>query len=132
MKWIVLFSFLVNLIVYSEDFDQLHPLTDLDGRTLDAKLIQVDSDSINLTIEWNGRQFDLPIDSLNQDSRDLVERFKDHSSLAEEGVYEWIDVTGRSLVAKFIKLDGQVLALEINGKISSLPLSMFDQDSQVA
>lgn len=130
MKWIVLFSFLVNLIVYSEDFDQLHPLTDLDGRTLDAKLIHVDSDSINLTIEWNGRQFDLPIDSLDQDSRDLVERFKDHSSLAEEGVYEWVDVTGRSLVAKFIKLDGQVLALEINGKISSLPLSMFDQDSQ--
>ena len=127
MKLIILFSFLINLTVYSENFDQLKPLTDLDGRTLEAKIIEANSGTVK--IEWNGQQFDLPIDTLDQDTRDLIERFKSQLSDSEKGVYNWMDVTGRSLRGKFIMLDDESLTLDLNGKIRSLPLSMFDQES---
>ena len=127
MKLFILFSFLINVSVYSESFDQLQPLTDLDGRTLEAKLIE--ANSVTVKIEWNGQRFDLPIDTLDQDTRDLIERFKIQLSGSEKGVYNWMDVTGRSLRGKFIMLDDESLTLDLNGKISSLPLSMFDQES---
>ena len=71
MRYFVLFLLLLSSYrSHAFDPNALHPFTDLDGRTLEAKFIGTKGDSI--TIEWNGKTFDLPLASLNAETRALA------------------------------------------------------------
>ena len=110
----------------------LHPWTDLNGRTLQAKFIKGNNTSV--TIEWNGQRFDLPIDTLSDPSKALAKKFIQKNAGSEKpdaDVQQWKDTSGRSIQAKFIKSDKLTVTLNWNGKTTVLPLSMFDQESQI-
>ena len=115
-----------------QDSGELHPWTDLNGRTLQAKFIQGNDSSV--TIEWNGQRFDLPINTLSDQSKALAKKFIENgmgSQKAEVDVHEWKDTAGRTIQAKFIKSDKLTVTLNWNGKATVLPLSMFDKESQI-
>jgi hypothetical protein len=104
----------------------------LNGRTLQAKFIKGNNTSV--TIEWNGQRFDLPIDTLSDPSKALAKKFIQKSAGSEKpdaDVQQWKDTSGRSIQAKFIKSDKLTVTLNWNGKTTVLPLSMFDQESQI-
>ena len=114
-----------------QEVGKLHPWTDLNGRTLQAKFIQ--ANEISVTIEWKGQRFDLPVDNLSDESKALAKKFIVNgmgSQKADIVVHEWKDTSGRSIQAKFIKSDKLTVTLNWNGKTTVLPLSMFDQESQ--
>jgi hypothetical protein len=67
---LIFFPFIFCLTsLLGQEPTELHPWTDLNGRTLQAKFIKGNNTSV--TIEWNGQRFDLPIDTLS----DPVEGF---------------------------------------------------------
>ena len=104
----------------------------MNGRTLQAKFIKGNNTSV--TIEWNGKRFDLPIDTLSDQSKALAKKFIQESAGSEKpdaDVQQWKDTSGRSIQAKFIKSDKLTVTLDWNGKTTVLPLSMFDQESQM-
>jgi hypothetical protein len=104
----------------------------LNGRTLQAKFIKGNNKSV--TIEWNGQRFDLPIDTLSDPSKALAKKFIQKNAGSEKpdaDVQQWKDTSGRSIQAKFIKSDKLTVTLNWNGKTTVLPLSMFDQESQI-
>ena len=127
------FPFLICLTSLSgQESAELHPWTDLSGRTLQAKFIKGNNTSV--TIEWNGNRFDLPIDTLSDQSKALAKKFIQESAGSEKpdaDVQQWKDTSGRSIQAKFIKSDKLTVTLDWNGKTTVLPLSMFDQESQM-
>ena len=129
-----LLSFLLLFCLISlsgQEPTELHPWTDLNGRTLQAKFIKGNNTSV--TIEWNGQRFDLPIDTLSDPSKALAKKFIQESAGSEKpdaDVQQWKDTSGRSIQAKFIKSDKLTVTLDWNGKTTVLPLSMFDQESQ--
>jgi hypothetical protein len=125
-----LFTFCLSSLSGQESAE-LHPWTDLNGRTLQAKFIKGNNTSV--TIEWNGQRFDLPIDTLSDPSKALAKKFIQESAGSEKpdaDVQQWKDTSGRSIQAKFIKSDKLTVTLDWNGKTTVLPLSMFDQESQ--
>ena len=125
-----LFTFCLTSLSGQES-TELHPWTDLNGRTLQAKFIKGNNTSV--TIEWNGQRFDLPIDTLSDESMALAKKFIQKSAGSQKVdavVQEWKDTSGRSIQAKFIKSDKLTVTLDWNGKTTVLPLSMFDQESQ--
>ena len=125
-----LFTFCLTSLSGQES-TELHPWTDLNGRTLQAKFIKGNNTSV--TIEWNGQRFDLPIDTLSDESMALAKKFIQKSAGSQKVdavVQEWKDTSGRSIQAKFIKSDKLTVTLNWNGKTTVLPLSMFDQESQ--
>jgi len=125
-----LFTFCLSSLSGQESAE-LHPWTDLSGRTLQAKFIKGNNTSV--TIEWNGNRFDLPIDTLSDQSKALAKKFIQESAGSEKpdaDVQQWKDTSGRSIQAKFIKSDKLTVTLDWNGKTTVLPLSMFDQESQ--
>ena len=114
-----------------QEIDKLHPWTDLNGRTLQAKFIQ--ANEISVTIEWKGQRFDLPVDTLSDESKALAKKFIENgmgSPKADIEVHEWKDTADRTIQAKFIKSDKLTVTLNWNGKTTALPLSMFDQESR--
>ena len=122
--------FLVSL--NAEETNELHPWTDLNGRTLQAKFIKGDNASV--TIEWNGQRFDLPMATLSDQSKALAKKFIQKSNGSPESdseAQQWKDTSGRTIQAKFIKSDKLTVTLNWNGKTTVLPLSMFDQESQI-
>ena len=122
--------FLVSL--NAEETNELHPWTDLNGRTLQAKFIKGDNASV--TIEWNGQRFDLPMATLSDQSKALAKKFIQKSSgspKSDSEAQQWKDTSGRTIQAKFIKSDKLTVTLNWNGKTTVLPLSMFDQESQI-
>ena len=130
----ILISFLLLFCLVSlsgQEPTVLYPWTDLNGRTLQAKFIKGNNTSV--TIEWNGQRFDLPIDSLSDESKALAKKFIQKSAGSEKvdtDIQQWKDTSGRSIQAKFIKSDKLTVTLNWNGKTTVLPLSMFDQESQ--
>ena len=125
------FIFCLNSLLGQEP-TELHPWTDLNGRTLQAKFIKGNNTSV--TIEWNGQRFDLPIDTLSDPSKALAKKFIQKNAGSEKpdaDVQQWKDTSGRSIQAKFIKSDKLTVTLNWNGKTTVLPLSMFDQESQI-
>ena len=103
----------------------------MNGRTLEAKFIQANDTSV--TIEWNGNRFDLPIITLNEESKILLQKLKGQAEEApknESNLHEWKDTSGRTIQASFVKSDKLTVTLNWNGKISVLPLSMFDDASR--
>ena len=70
MRSLVLFFLLLSSYrSHAFDPNALHPFTDLDGRTLEAKFI---GSKEPITIEWNGKSFDLPLASLDAETRALA------------------------------------------------------------
>ena len=130
---LIYFSFLFCLTYLSADeLAELHPWTDLNGRTLQAKFIQANNSSV--TIEWKGQRFDLPMDTLSDQSKALARKFLEMSSSsrkADGDVQLWKDTADRTIKAKFIKSDKLTVTLNWNGKTTVLPLSMFDKESQI-
>jgi hypothetical protein len=130
---LIFFPFIFCLTsLLGQEPTELHPWTDLNGRTLQAKFIKGNNTSV--TIEWNGQRFDLPIDTLSDESKALAKKFIQKSAGSEKpdaDVQQWKDTSGRSIQAKFIKSDKLTVTLNWNGKTTVLPLSMFDQESQL-
>ena len=125
-----IFFYLVSL--NAEETTELHPWTDLNGRTLQAKFIKGDNASV--TIEWNGQRFDLPMATLSDQSKALAKKFiqkSNGSPKSDSEAQQWKDTSGRTIQAKFIKSDKLTVTLNWNGKTTVLPLSMFDQESQI-
>ena len=126
-----LFTFCLSSLLGQESAE-LHPWTDLNGRTLQAKFIKGNNASV--TIEWNGQRFDLPMDTLSDQSKALAEKFMQKSAGSEKvdaDFQQWKDTSGRTIQAQFIKSDKLTVTLNWNGKTTALPLSMFDQESQI-
>ena len=130
---LIFFSIFFCLVsLNAEETTELHPWTDLNGRTLQAKFIKGDNASV--TIEWNGQRFDLPMATLSDQSKALAKKFIQKSSGSPKSDSEdqqWKDTSGRTIQAKFIKSDKLTVTLNWNGKTTVLPLSMFDQESQI-
>ena len=70
MKFISLFLLLLVPAALGQDAGKLHPWTDLKGRTLQAKFIKADGASV--TIDWNGKRLDLPLNTLSPESKALA------------------------------------------------------------
>lgn len=122
--------FLLSITAYGINTESIHPFTDINGRTLQAKFIEAGPDSVK--IEWNGQVFDLPFSSLNAETKALT-RLLARTAQARKSsgeIEKWTDKQGRTIEAKFLKLDGDKLVLDWNGKVVSLPLDMFDSKSQ--
>ena len=128
MRFLLLIIF--TLSTYGSDSNDLHPFTDLNGRTLRAEFIKANATSV--TIFWNGQTFDLPLETLDPGTRDLVLQLSRpvRSDKASGGVHKWTDVQGRTIEAKFVDSDKSTLTLDWNGKVTSLPLTMFSESSR--
>ena len=105
----------------------LYPWTDLDGRTLQARFIK--SDQKNLTIDVNGQPFDIPINTLSPESKALATMLHAQQKPAKK-LYDWTDTSGRTIQASFVSSTIQSVTLEVNGKQTTLPHSMFNDASQ--
>lgn len=131
MRTIFIFLLISLSSSFGNELSQLHSWTDLNGRNLEAKFIQANDTSV--TIEWNGNRFDLPIITLNEESKILLQKLKGQAEEApknESNLHEWKDTSGRTIQASFVKSDKLTVTLNWNGKISVLPLSMFDDASR--
>ena len=105
----------------------LYPWTDLDGRTLQARFVKLDQK--NLTIDVNGQPFDIPINTLSPESKALATMLQAQQKPAKK-LYDWTDASGRTIQASFVSSTMQSVTLEVNGKQTTLPLSMFNDASQ--
>ena len=126
----IFLSFLFYFSAFGLNADSIHSFTDINGRTLKAKFIEAGSDSVK--IEWNGQKFDLPFSTLNAETKALTRRLAQvaENTKSTSGLQKWKDTQGRIIEAKFLKLDGTKVILEWNGKVTALPLNMFDSHSQ--
>ena len=105
----------------------LYPWTDLDGRTLQARFVKLDQK--NLTIDVNGQPFDIPINTLSPESKALATMLQAQQKPAKK-LYDWTDASGRTIQASFVSSSMQSVTLEVNGKQTTLPLSIFNDASQ--
>ena len=127
MRFFLFLSF--SIACFAQDPNALHPFTDVNGRTLQAKLIEVGADSVK--IEWNGQTFALPLDTLDLTTRNLVRRLtRSTTPQGSSDIHDWTDTQGRNIKAKFVKADQTSLTLDWNGKVTTLPLSMFSESSR--
>ena len=127
MRFFLFLSF--SIFSFGQDPSTLHPFTDINGRTLQAKLIEAGAESVK--VEWNGQTFDLPLDSLDLTTRNLVRRLtRSTSTKGSSDIHDWTDTQGRNIKAKFVKADQASLTLDWNGKVTTLPLSMFSESSR--
>ena len=131
MKFIFLSIFVSLYFLNAKESDELHSWTDLNGRTLQAKFIEADDSTV--TIEWNGKRFPLPVNTLNAETKSLVSRLRAQagsSKITNDKIKEWKDQSGRTISAEFVKSDNKTVTLIWNGKKTVLPLSMFSKESQ--
>ena len=135
---------------------QLHPWTDLQGRTLEAVFLKMDSYSV--TVSWQGKEVPLPIANLNPASQALARSLAGGTSSPKKSVvksvapgktvvasvpravgelsldkeYDWKNTAGIVLKAKFISVEGDTLNLSMYGGRSeqSIPLGRMAKESQ--
>ena len=108
---------------------------DKTGRTIRARLVKSVGD--NLQIELEGKTFELPFAQLNAESQKLAKALAKESNepapppvVGKDEAQEWKDANGRAIRARFIKLVGETLTIELNGKPFDLPLARLSPDSQ--
>jgi hypothetical protein len=108
---------------------------DKTGRTIRARLVKSVGD--NLQIELEGKTFELPFAQLNAESQKLAKALAKESNepapppvVGKDEAQEWKDANGRAIRARFIKLVGEMLTIELNGKPFDLPLARLSPDSQ--
>ena len=117
--------------LFGQESTELHPWTDLNGRTLQAKFIGATDTTV--TIDWNGKRFSLPINTLDDKTKTLVKKLNGQTGGANpvnDKLIEWKDQSGRAIFAEFVKLESNSLTLIWNGKTTALPISMFSKESQ--
>ena len=104
-SFVLFFLLLFSYRSHAFDPNALHPFTDLDGRTLEAKFIGSKGDSI--TIEWKGKTFDLPLSSLDAETRALAGLLSRSQPAPESDmeIRDWTDKGGRTIQAKFVAAD---------------------------
>ncbi|MFP6893498.1 MAG: hypothetical protein VCA18_07095, partial [Opitutales bacterium] len=109
--------------------------TDKTGRTIRARLVKSVGD--NLQIELEGTTFELPLAQLNAESQKLAKALAKESNesapppvIGKDEAQEWKDANGRALRARFIKLVGETLTIELNDKPFDIPLARLSLDSQ--
>ena len=138
MKVIALFSltlFFTTLGIAQE----LHPWTDLQGRTLEASFMK--SDGVTVTINWNGKVVPIPLASLSPESQALAQELSAPSVSVNpfdtikapanpKQLHPWTDLQGRTLKAVFIKSDSSTVTVEWQGKVVPLPLASLNPESR--
>jgi len=135
---------------------KLHPWTDLQGRTLEAVFLKMDSYSV--TVNWEGKEVPLPLANLSPTSQALARSLAGASThvgkvavdsvapkktvvasapravggLSLDSEYDWQNTAGSVLKAKFISLEGDTLNLSMYGGRSeqSIPLGKMAKESQ--
>ena len=130
MRLLLFVSLALSLICHGQDSNAIHPFTDVNGRTLQAKFIESSADSVK--IEWNGQTFELPLITLDSETQSLVDRLSKSVAPTDSSkeVQKWTDTQGRTIEAKFVKADKLTLTIDWNGKVTTLPLTMFSASSR--
>ena len=130
MRLLLFVSLALSLICHGQDSNSIHPFTDVNGRTLQAKFIESSADSVK--IEWNGQTFELPLITLDSETQSLVDRLSKSVAPTDSSkeVQKWTDTQGRTIEAKFVKADKLTLTIDWNGKVTTLPLTMFSASSR--
>ena len=130
MRLLLFVSLALSLICHGQDSNAIHPFTDVNGRTLQAKFIESSADSVK--IEWNGQTFELPLITLDSETQSLVDRLSKSAAPTDSSkeVQKWTDTQGRTIEAKFVKADKLTLTIDWNGKVTTLPLTMFSASSR--
>ena len=138
MKVIALFTltlFFTTLGIAQE----LHPWTDLQGRTLEASFMK--SDGVTVTINWNGKVVPIPLATLSPESQALAQKLSApgvsvnpfdtiKAPANPKQLHSWTDLQGRTLKAVFIKSDSSTVTLEWQGKVVPLPLASLNPESK--
>lgn len=130
MRLLLFVSLALSFICHGQDSNAIHPFTDVNGRTLQAKFIESSADSVK--IEWNGQTFELPLITLDTETQSLVDRLSKSAAPSDSSkeVQKWTDTQGRTIEAKFVKADKLTLTIDWNGKVTTLPLTMFSASSR--
>ncbi len=134
-KILSLFLLALGLFWPSYAVAEMNEWTDLKGRTLKAKFIKGDPQKV--TVEWNGRRFDLPLNTLAPDSRKLALKlisaaaYEARKPGGSEGMQTWTDSRGRSLLARFVRSDDVTVTLNLKGKDVDVPLASLSEKSRV-
>ena len=130
MRLLLFVSLALSFICHGQDSNAIHPFTDVNGRTLQAKFIESSPDSVK--IEWNGQTFELPLITLDTETQSLVDRLSKSAAPSDSSkeVQKWTDTQGRTIEAKFVKADKLTLTIDWNGKVTTLPLTMFSASSR--
>ena len=138
----------------------LHPWTDLQGRTLQAKFVKADATTV--TIDWQGQVIPLPLATLAPASQALAKKLSGSSptaptsstpsapvpaappkpkrptptvvtgEVALEAEHNWEATTGTVIKAKFVSIDGEDVNLLMYGGRAeqSVPLARLSKTSQ--
>ena len=142
MKLITLIFFCFSLVLFSSiSHAELHPWTDLQGRTLQASFIK--SDGVTVTINWNGNVVPIPLSTLSAESQALAKRLSAPSAPAKSSnpfdtiappstikLHPWTDLQGRTLQASFVKLGPNSVTVNWQGREVPLPLASLNPVSQ--
>ena len=130
MRLLLFVSLALSFVCHGQDSNAIHPFTDVNGRTLQAKFIESSADSVK--IEWNGQTFELPLITLDTETQSLVDRLSKSAAPSDSSkeVQKWTDTQGRTIEAKFVKADKLTLTIDWNGKVTTLPLTMFSASSR--
>ena len=118
---------------------EIHPWTDLQGRTLEASYMK--SDGVNVTINWNGKVVPIPLASLSPESQALAQKLSAPSVSVNpfdtikapanpKQLHPWTDLQGRTLKAVFIRSDSSTVTVEWQGKVVPLPLASLNSASK--
>ena len=103
MRFFLFLSF--SIACFAQDPNALHPFTDVNGRTFEAKFIEASAESVK--IEWNGQTFELPLITLDTETQSLVDRLSKTTAPSDSStdVQKWTDTQGRTIEAKVVKSD---------------------------
>lgn len=131
--WILL---LLSLVPFATGpvLAETHVWTDLKGRSLTAKFVKGDLKKV--TVELNGRQFDLPLSSLSPDSRKLAVKLMADAAYEARNpggsgdIHSWTDVKGRTLFARFVRADENKVTLNLKGQDMDVPLTSLSEKSR--
>ena len=142
MKLITLIFSCFSLVIFSSiSLAELHPWTDLQGRTLQASFIK--SDGVTVTINWNGSVVPIPLSTLSAESQALAKRLSAPSASTKSSnpfdtiappsaltLHPWTDLQGRTLQAAFVKLGPNSVTVNWQGREVPLPLASLNPASQ--
>ena len=103
---------------------------DTQDRIIKAKFIKLVGET--LTIDMNGQPFALTLNHLDSNSRKQAQsvHLQHMRQLVAAGVQDWVSSDGRTIQAKFVKLAGRTVTIDMAGRPIELPLARLSQDSQ--
>ena len=82
-------------------YGNIYPWTDADGRTLQAEFIEVCN---TLNINLNGQPFQIPMDSLSEESKALAAMLQKQKGKTKE-LHDWTDNSGRTIKSGICRFD---------------------------